>query len=318
MSHKSSAEQLMKRVREDEQLWSITAVTRQTGIGEHTLRSWERRFGFPDPLRLSSGHRRYTTEQVRHLSVIAQALRKGHRAGDVVPLPLEEIEALLRTSEHGHAAPQAPEAWIDRMLESARRFDRARIVDGLKWESTTLGLPRFMRERVEPLVIRVGEAWRAGSLDVAHEHFLSEILEDTLRALRTPLEVAAIGPPVLLTTLPGESHSLGLQMAGAAIALAGRSVRILGVQTPAAQVAAAARSANAVAVGISVSPATATEKTVAELGEVRELLPTPVRVWVGGGGAGLLSRVPDGVRLLRTLHELTSEVCVLPSDDVGS
>jgi methanogenic corrinoid protein MtbC1 len=249
--------------------------------------------------------------------VIAQALRRGHRAGDVVPLPLEEIEALLRTSEPEVAATSTSDGWIGRMLEAARSFDRVRIVDGLQRESTMLGLPRFMLERVEPLVIRVGEAWRAGELDVGHEHFLSEILEDSLRALRTPLEVAAVGPPVILTTLPGESHSLGLQMAGATIVLAGRSVRILGVQTPPAEVAAATISAQAVAVGFSVSPTTATEQTSRAIAEVRERVPAAVRLWIGGGGAGQLPDVPDGARILQRLDALSREVRVLPREERG-
>ena len=36
------------------QLWPMGAVARRTGIGEHTLRAWERRFGFPAPHRLES------------------------------------------------------------------------------------------------------------------------------------------------------------------------------------------------------------------------------------------------------------------------
>ena len=35
-------------------------VVEQTGIGEATLRAWEQRYGFPEPHRLPSGHRRST------------------------------------------------------------------------------------------------------------------------------------------------------------------------------------------------------------------------------------------------------------------
>ena len=71
---------------EDPQLWPMGAVTRRTGIGEHTLRAWERKFGFPSPVRLESGHRRYPVEQVQRLLLIDTALNAGYRAGDVVPL----------------------------------------------------------------------------------------------------------------------------------------------------------------------------------------------------------------------------------------
>ena len=81
-----------------EQLWPMGAVTRRTGIGEHTLRAWERRFGFPTPIRLPSGHRRYSGDQVQHLLLIARALESGYRAGDIVPLPRTDIEQLLHST----------------------------------------------------------------------------------------------------------------------------------------------------------------------------------------------------------------------------
>ena len=43
---------------------TISAVASRTGVGVATLRSWEQRYGFPVPVRLPSGHRRFTAEQV--------------------------------------------------------------------------------------------------------------------------------------------------------------------------------------------------------------------------------------------------------------
>ncbi len=43
---------------------SIGDVVAQTGVAEPTLRMWERRYGFPEPRRTESGHRRYSHEQV--------------------------------------------------------------------------------------------------------------------------------------------------------------------------------------------------------------------------------------------------------------
>lgn len=45
-------------------------VVERTGVGEATLRAWEQRYGFPEPERLPSGHRRYgesDVEQVRQV-----------------------------------------------------------------------------------------------------------------------------------------------------------------------------------------------------------------------------------------------------------
>ena len=46
---------------------SIGAVAGQTQLSIATLRAWERRYGFPVPERVPSGHRRYTSQQVEQV-----------------------------------------------------------------------------------------------------------------------------------------------------------------------------------------------------------------------------------------------------------
>lgn len=50
---------------------TIREVAARTGVNAATLRMWEQRFGFPEPDRLESGHRRYSeddVERVRHVA----------------------------------------------------------------------------------------------------------------------------------------------------------------------------------------------------------------------------------------------------------
>ena len=54
-------------------LLTIGDVAERTGVRVGTLREWERRHGFPDPIRLPSGHRRYTDE---HVAQIRDVLRR--------------------------------------------------------------------------------------------------------------------------------------------------------------------------------------------------------------------------------------------------
>ena len=51
------------RVTPDRRL-RIRDVVERTGVGEATLRAWEQRYGFPEPQRLPSGHRRYRESDV--------------------------------------------------------------------------------------------------------------------------------------------------------------------------------------------------------------------------------------------------------------
>ncbi len=290
-----------------DQLWPMGAVTRRTAIGEHTLRAWERRFGFPKPRRLPSGHRRYTSDQVQQLLLINAALAQGYRAGDVVPLSKERLEELLRECgalEQQPAVAVRGDAWIEDALDAIRRLDRPVLHAALQREATTLGVPRFLRERVAPLLQEIGDSWSRGDLDIRHEHFCSEVLEDHLRALRQPLEASASGRPVVLASLPDEHHALGLHIVALAVAARMRAVRVLGPHSPTGEIAAAAAALDAAAVGVSVSAFSAEASTTDLIADLRRRLPERVLLWVGGGGAAGLEGLPRGVEVLPTLDDL--------------
>jgi len=280
------------------------AVTRRTGIGEHTLRVWERRFGFPQPLRLPSGHRRYTSDQVQHLMMINEALRCGHRAGDVVPLPRKQLESLLEQCDQVLESAEPSREWLVHIFEAARAFDRQEVLRELYQGATTLGLHRFLLERVTPLMTEIGEAWARGEFEIRHEHFVSEVLEDVLRDLRKPLEATAAGRPVVLASLPSEQHSLGIHIAALAVAAAGRHSLVLGPQTPTEEIAEAAAAIDAVAVGISISSFAAVDGMRSEISSLRESLPSGIHLWLGGSGAEGLTGLPTGVEVLNSLQAL--------------
>jgi DICT domain-containing protein len=56
-------------------------VVAATGVGEATLRAWERRFGFPAPRREPSGHRRYSGEEVERIRSVVRERRRGLSLG---------------------------------------------------------------------------------------------------------------------------------------------------------------------------------------------------------------------------------------------
>jgi DICT domain-containing protein len=51
---------------------TISAVADETEVSEAVLRSWEQRHGFPQPVRLPSGHRRYSAEDVERIRQVVR------------------------------------------------------------------------------------------------------------------------------------------------------------------------------------------------------------------------------------------------------
>jgi methanogenic corrinoid protein MtbC1 len=266
---------------------SIGALSRATGIPAETLRTWENRYGFPHPERRPSGHRVYPLSSVARLRRIAEALARGHRAAQVVPASEAVLRQFLAPAPTAAPPPAevVPAGDIELLVGLIESFDSERLTHSLLSASTRQGPLAFLETTVAPLLRAVGEAWAEGRLQVRHEHFVSERISDVLRSLRLPLEERARGPLVVLATLPGEAHGLGLQMAAVVVASAGCRVLYLGTETPVADMVALTRDLGARALAVSVSASTRKRSTAALLRRVRGMLPRRAALLVGGEGA---------------------------------
>lgn len=283
----------------------IAAVERETGLSKDTLRVWERRYGFPQPQRDAHAERLYPAEQVRRLRLIAHLLRAGMRPGRIVALPLDELQQLAQA---GAPAVEPATESLHELLELLRRHDAAGLRQALNQALLRLGLERFVTEFVAPLNRLVGEAWLRGELEVFAEHLYTECVVAVLRtALGASGALARPGMPrVLLTTLPGEPHVLGLLMAEIMLTLQGCACVSLGAQTPLADIAQAARAHRADIVGLSFSPAQPAAAVSAGLQALRALLPPEVPIWAGGSHPALARRLPPGVVRVPRLQDIAA------------
>src|SRR5262245_45816654 len=151
---------------------SIGVVARATGLSPDTLRVWQKRYGFPVPQRRPSGHRFFSAADVRRLRRIAEALARGHRAGQVVPLSLPKLELLLSDAARAASEP-APGPALDALLAHVRAHRGAELTAALLSDAARLGPAELLRQRVVPLIAAVGDGWLRGQLGVHHEHFFS-------------------------------------------------------------------------------------------------------------------------------------------------
>ena len=285
---------------------SIGALSRATGIPVETLRTWESRYGFPVPERRPSGHRVYPLTIVPRLGRIGEALARGHRAGQVVPASDADLRQLLGTAPKAAVAspPESPTPAagdVSQLLRLVESFESDRLTHALLSASARLGPLAFLETVAAPLLHAVGEAWTKGRLHVPHEHFVSERLGDVLRSLRMPLEERASGPLVVLSTLPGEAHGLGLQMAALVVAFAGCRVLYLGTSTPVPDMVTLTRDLGARALALSASASARRPHTATLVRRVRGMLPRRTALLVGGEGAPASS---PGVHVFTDLRGL--------------
>lgn len=293
-------------------LLTIGALSAASGVPVETLRTWERRYGFPVAARKPSGHRVYPLDTVPRLRLIGQALARGHRAAEVVAASESALDALLaalpratapRPSHRATLAPAriAPADPTD-LFDAMRAFDGERLKRAFQVDWARLGPLEFLEQRAAPFLKAIGDAWSKGTLDVRHEHFASAALGDFLRAVRMPLDERADGPIAALATLPGELHGLGLQMSALVVAVAGWRPLLLGVNTPVPQIVALAREAPIAAVAVSCA-LPRRRPTAEALRTLRRRLPRSIPLLVGGAGAPTIS-ARSGIHVLPDLSAL--------------
>lgn len=286
---------------------TISEVERDTGLTKDTLRAWERRYAFPQPLRDSQGERRYPAEQVRKLRLVKRLLDLGFRPGKVIGHSSAQLHALAAPFA-ARLSPQAPHPALQHCLAlcESHQFEALRAT--LLETQMSLGLQPFVLDVAAPLAVLIGQAWAGGRLAVFEEHLCTEILQIVLRSAIFAQARQAGGPRtprILLTTLPQERHGLGLLMAEALCTIEGAHCIVLGVQTPLPDIVAAARTQHADIVALSFSSRMNARQAIDGLQQLHRQLPADTDIWAGGSCAGLKKNPPDFVYILG-LHNIAA------------
>lgn len=289
---------------------TIGALSLASGVPVNTLRTWERRYGFPSSDRSEGGHRLFPPETVARLRLVLRALNAGHRPAQVLSAAPEALARLLDetateidpptpargASDQGHARL---EAW----LSATRALDGAALVRCFGEDAARLGLPRFLDERAIPFLHAVGDGWETGQLTVAHEHFASARLSAFLAGSWRPIADAARGPLVVCATAPGDHHELSLHMVATLLAVAGHRVSYLGSDLPVAEIVRAVQLSGAGVVVMGISSTAAEPRRSAEA--LRSFAAPHVRVILGGAGA---PRDIPGTTFLADLMQIAEAV----------
>jgi methanogenic corrinoid protein MtbC1 len=290
-------------------LLTIGAVARATGVPTETLRTWERRYGFPNAERTITGHRRYTLETVERVRLVLSALKLGHRPALALTASEADLQALLARAEPpvANASDDDDEAIdrdaVSRWLELIRRFDGRALDRELRLSLAATGVTRCLTLRIAPLIHEIGERWSIGQVGVRHEHFATERLNEFLARHWRPLSDSATGPFAVAATPSGERHTLGLQMVALTLAINNIRVVYLGADVPAAEIAQSVAQHGARAVVLSAARSMAREQLLLECRSLRTSLGAELPIVVGGDG---FEHPPEGVTLLPDLRLLDS------------
>jgi methanogenic corrinoid protein MtbC1 len=261
-------------------VYPIAAVSKLTGVGCHTLRVWERRYGFPTPSRSKSGHRRYDAKQVDELRVIAERARRGESISELIERRRETVGANVSTvsslvvpNQFHHSHTQLIEHLIEgRSNEAEAEFENL---------AARLSPVELIKLVFEPVLVETGELWFQGKIGVYQEHYTNAFLLRKIQIFldRVKSANAAGSRTIVMGTIGGERHEGGMLLASVMLELAGWRTIVLGVDLPASEYHDAIARWRPNALGISFVLSRNINKRFDELSGVRG-----APVFVGGRG----------------------------------
>jgi DNA-binding transcriptional MerR regulator/methylmalonyl-CoA mutase cobalamin-binding subunit len=271
------------------ELHPIKVVTKRTGLTAHTIRAWEKRYGAVVPQRTPTNRRLYTSENMGRLLLLRRATILGRSIGQIANLPTQELRRLIEKDEVAQneaASPNEPvhaEA-LEACAKAIETLDADKLLSVLERESVSMSRPALIEEVIVPLLVRIGDRWRDGSLRAASEHLASATLRTFLGKMNGTYPVTSDAPRIIVTTPAGQVHELGALMAGAAAAAEGWQVAYLGPSLPAEDIVAAVETNGSRAVALSIILA-GDAQVVNELEKLGHFLPESVAILVGGRAA---------------------------------
>ena len=251
----------------------IAAVSSLLGIPVPTIRSWERRYGFPEPARTQGKHRRYSVDEIDQLRKLRDEITRGHSAREAVDIVQAEARG-------GRAHTEL----FDRFLRSAMQLDPAGLREALTEGADTIGVEATIRDVALPAMREMGSRWKAGVCDTDHEHLATEAVRVWL-ARQSVMAPPPFQPfPLVLACGPKDLHTIGLEAFGVVLARRGWSIRTMGPLTPVDSLVAAVRAAEARA-AIVTSQRSVTRRAAVEAIEAVEALPG-VKAFYAGAAFG--------------------------------
>jgi len=212
--------------------FSIKDLENLSGIKAHTIRIWEKRYNLLKPDRSDTNIRNYSLDSFKKLLNVTYLYNNGFKISKIASLDPHEIieEASKLVSEKA-----SKNQFINEMKLAMLNFDQFLFEERYQKMKRVLPFSEIFTHYFIPFLQELGLLWQTGSINPAHEHFITNLIK---QKVLVNTEVLMAQPPqksgtIFVLFLPeNEIHDLGLAFLNYEILNSGYRTVYLGESVP--------------------------------------------------------------------------------------
>ena len=283
--------------------YPIKAVSKLTGLTVHAIRAWEKRYSAVKPVRNSKNRRVYTGEDIERLRLLKIATDSGHSIGQIANLPKGDLIKITKSYQEmkpdvlpkDYIVPSPSnskfEYHYENCLSAVFKLDSETLRNAIQNAAVDLGQISLAEKIIVPLMQRIGDLWRRGSVRVAQEHLASEVIKSYFGNIISSANISRLAPKIIVTTPSGQFHEIGAMLVAATASSEGWNVIYLGPNLPADEIAGAARQNQVKVVALSIVYPDDNSHLIHELENLGKYLLKEIILVVGGRASVGYSKV---------------------------
>jgi DNA-binding transcriptional MerR regulator len=157
--------------------YSISELSRLSGIKPHTIRVWEQRYGLLKPKRTDTKIRFYTDDDLKQLMNISLLNRNGVKISKIACLCKNGLKDKVNEIETTCCTHQII---VDQLAKSMVSFDEQGFEKIINSAILKHGFKEVMLEIIYPFLEKIGLLWMTGNINPAQEHFISNLIRQKI------------------------------------------------------------------------------------------------------------------------------------------
>jgi methanogenic corrinoid protein MtbC1 len=226
-------------------IFNLSKVVKETGIKADTLRAWERRYQLPTPSRTDGGHRLFSEYDLETIKWLLARQAEGMRISQAVqywkdllaagndPLDFPAQKTPSESASPGREVSREPLSTLTRKwIDHALNYDSENAAEVLDAAFSQFPWEVVSTELVFKGLEEIGDRWYAGEVSVQQEHFASELVIQKLNALIASAPAPYHLQKVLISSPPGELHTIAPLVINTLLRYRGWDVTYLGANVP--------------------------------------------------------------------------------------